>query len=245
MSYNRRSFYNMSWTDNLAINASDYTLLNVVDPRGNGQTLPVYNLAASKLGQVNELNANSTDNTRVYNGVDLSFNWRMRGGATVFGGTSTGRTLSSTCQVEDLNSLRFCNQGDYSVPFATQFKLAGTYPLPYGIRLSGNFQSQPGSERSITYQVTRTQLPSLVQASVNVRLNEPGTVYNDRVNQLDFSVSRVFRGGRFALRPELGLFNALNANPVLTQTNTFGPALGNAVTILAPRLLRLGLNLDF
>jgi hypothetical protein len=77
----------------------------------------------------------------------------------VFGGTSTGHTLSATCQVEDPNGLRFCDQGDYDVPMATQFKLAGTYPLPYGIRLSGNFQSQPGSERSITYQVTRTQLP--------------------------------------------------------------------------------------
>ena len=57
----------------------------------------------------------------------------------------------------------------------TQFKLSGTYPLIYGIRLSGSFQSSPGTERSITYQVTRTQLPTLVQTSVNVRLNEPGT----------------------------------------------------------------------
>jgi len=82
VSYNRRSFSNISWTDNLAINPTDYTLLSVADPRGNGQTLPVYNLAASKLGQVNELNANSTDNTRVYNGVDVTFNWRLRGGGT-------------------------------------------------------------------------------------------------------------------------------------------------------------------
>jgi hypothetical protein len=245
VSYNRRSFHNLSWTDNLATAHSDYTLLTTPDPRGNGEPLPVYNLAASKLGQVNELNANSTDNTRVYNGFDVTFNWRMRGGATVFGGTSTGRTLTATCQVDDPNSLRFCDQGDYDVPLITQFKLAGSYPMPYGIRFSANFQSQPGAERSITYQVTRAQLPTLTQASVNVRLNEPGTEYNDRVNQLDFIVSRVFRGGRFVLRPELGLFNALNVNPVLTQTNTWGPALGNAVTVLAPRLLRLGLNLDF
>jgi hypothetical protein len=147
--------------------------------------------------------------------------------------------------VEDPNSLRFCDLGEYDVPFATQFKLSGTYPLPYGIRLSGSFQSQPGNERSIIYQVTRTVLPTLTQASVNVRLNEPGTEFNDRVNQLDFSVSKSFRTGRLDVKPELSLFNALNAHPVLSQTNTFGPTLNNAVTILAPRLVRLGLTMRF
>ena len=42
-----------------------------------------------------------------------------------------------------------------------------------------------------------------------------------------------------SVRPELAIFNALNADPVLTQTNTFGPSLGNAITVLNPRMLRL------
>jgi hypothetical protein len=80
-----------------------------------------------------------------------------------------------------------------------------------------------------------------------VRLNEPGTEFNDRVNQLDLSVTRAFRSGRFVFRPELALFNALNANPVLQQVNTYGPALGNVTGtgVLPPRLLRIGLNMDF
>jgi len=65
------------------------------------------------------------------------------------------------------------------------------------------------------------------------------------VNQLDFSVTRTFRSGRFVFRPEMSLFNALNANAVLTQTNTYGPALGNAITVLPARLLRFGLYMDF
>ena len=36
-----------------------------------------------------------------------------------------------------------------------------------------------------------------------------------------------------------------DANPVLSQTNTFGPSLGNALTILSARLLRVGVNLEF
>ena len=37
-------------------------------------------------------------------------------------------------------------------------------------------------------------LPTLTQTSVNVRLNEPGSLYNDRVNQLDVTLSKSFRG---------------------------------------------------
>jgi hypothetical protein len=256
VSYNRRSYSNTIWTDNLAIDPSDYTLMTVPDPRGNGQTLPIYNLNRAKFGLVNELDTNAI-NTRVYNGLDVGFNWRMRAGATLYGGTSTGRVMSNTCQVEDPNyisapvpdrpasGLRFCDYGDFDVPMLTQFKLVGTYPLPFGVRLSGNLQSQPGTERVITYEVTRTLVPTLTQPRVLVRLTEPGSQYNDRVNQIDLSVSKTIRTGKTTIQPEASLFNVLNANPVVTQVNTFGPALNNAQTILAPRLLRLGLTMRF
>ena len=67
----------------------------------------------------------------------------------------------------------------------TQFKLSGTYPLPYKFRLSGLFQSLPGTQSardggnvgkdiSETYSVGRAIAPGLTQTTVNVRLNEPG-----------------------------------------------------------------------
>jgi hypothetical protein len=253
VSYNQRNFYNIIWTQNLAVPVSQYTPVTVPDPQGNGQTLPVYNVNRSVFGLVNELDTNSAVNRRVYKGVDVSVNWRLRGGAALYGGTSTGRTLTNTCDNEDPNytsaatpGLRFCDYNQFSVPLQTVFKLSGTYPLPYGIRLSGTFQHTPGAERIVTYQVTRAQLPTLVQASVLIRLNEPGTLYNDTVNQLDFSVTKNFRAGHgVEVRPDLSLFNLLNANPVLAQTNTFGPALGNAVSILPARMLRVGVDVRF
>jgi hypothetical protein len=245
VSFNRRTFHELIWTDNLAISHDDYALLSVPDPRGNGQTLPVYNLDRTKQGLVDELDTNSSDNTRAYNGFDVSFNMRTAGGGNLSGGTSTGRTTSVTCQVENPNSLRFCDDRDYDVPMRTQFKLSATYPLWYGLRLSGTFQSQPGSDRGITYQVTRTLIPTLTQTTVNVRLNDPGSEFNDRVNQLDFSLSKSFRRAGIEVRPELALFNLLNANAVLSQVNTFGPALGNVNTVLQPRLARLGLTMRF
>ena len=39
VSYNQRSFYNLIYTTNLAIPFSEYTLLTIADPRGNGQLL--------------------------------------------------------------------------------------------------------------------------------------------------------------------------------------------------------------
>ena len=253
VSYNRRSFGNLVWTNNLAIDPGDYTLITVPDPRGNGQTLSLYNASPTKFGLVNELDTNSSDNTRVYNGVDASFNLRIPGGATIFGGTSTGRTVSRTCQTEDPNylsganpGLRTCDQSAFDIPYATQFKLSGTYPLPFGIRLSGSFLSQPGTERTITYEVTRTLVPTLTQARVLIPLNDPGTEFNDRVNQLDFSASKTFTvSGGATIRPEVSLFNALNGSPVLTQNNSYGPALGTVTSVLAPRLVRLGVTMRF
>jgi hypothetical protein len=246
VSYNERSFHDLTWTDNLAIAHSDYTLVMVPDPRGNGEQLPVYNVSPAKFGLVDELDTHSLLNTRVYRGVDVTFNLRLRGGATLFGGSSTGHTTTQTCEVDDPNNLRFCNEREFDIPLRSSFKLAGNFNLPYEIRLGANFQTTPGAERSITYQVTRAQVPTLTQTSVNVTLNEPGTLYNDRVNQLDLTISRTFRvNGNVQIRPEVGVFNALNANPVLTITNTWGPALGRVNSILDPRLVRLGLTMRF
>ena len=66
-------------------------------------------------------------------------------------------------------------------------------------------------------------LPSLTQTSVNVRLNEPGGSVSERVNQIDVTLSPP-RGGSFDVRPELAIFNATNANPVLVQVDTLEPS---------------------
>ena len=245
VSYNQRSFYNIIWTQNLSVPYSQYTPVTIADPQGNGQTITVYNVNRAVFGLVNELDTNSNTNTRVYKGVDVSVSWRLPRGATLTGGTSTGRTLTNTCDVEDPNNQRYCDYNQYDVPLQTLFKLSGTYPLVYGVRLSATFQHTPGSERIITYLVTTAQVPTLVAASVNERLNIPGSTFNDTVNQLDVSITKGFRRGRYEIRPELSIFNVFNANPVLAQTNSFGPALGNAISILPQRMARVGLAVKF
>ena len=41
--------------------------------------------------------------------------------------------------------MNYCDQTNSGIPWRTQFKLAGTFPLPwYGIQVAGSFQALPG-----------------------------------------------------------------------------------------------------
>ena len=127
--------------------------------------------------------------------------------------------------------------------------------MPYGFRFSGVFQSMPGIRETrtdktdgdlvINYVINRTIVPTLSTAQVTTRLNEPGKDFLPRNNQLDLSLSRDFRSGRYSLKPEFDLFNIFNVAPVTNEVTTWGPNLGQPLTILPGRLLRLGLKLDF
>ncbi len=242
-SYNRRTFHNQVYTINLAAPVTDYTLASVPDPRGNGELLPVFNINRAVFGLVDELDTNSGNET-TFNGFDVSVTGRFAGGQ-ITAGTSTGRSRSVACDVGDPNNLRFCDDMAFEIPWRTSFKTSASYPLPAGFRVGAVFQSVAGAERALLYPVDRTILPTLVQPSVNVRLNEPGTEYEDRVYQLDVNLGKTFRVANLRVAPQVELFNIFNANPVTTQVNTYGSSLGRPLTVLAPRLVRLGVQLNF
>jgi hypothetical protein len=262
VNYYRREYHDITYTTNLAVPLSAYTLVNITDPRGNGQTLPVYNLNPANLGLVNELDTTSPNNRITYNGVDVTTSGRGRNGATLGGGISVGRTVSIQCDVEDPNALRFCDQSQYSIPRAKTLKINGSYPLPYAFRVSGVLQSANGfgpqtvnanwptpnpdnHDVYAAYIVNRGVLPTLSQSQVSVLLNPPGSTYMPRVTQLDLSVAKTVRAHGATLIPQMDIFNTLNANTVLTEITTFGPALGNPATILTGRLIRFQVRVNF
>ncbi|HUR33322.1 MAG TPA: TonB-dependent receptor [Vicinamibacterales bacterium] len=260
--YFRREYRNLAVTKSLAVPLTAYDLVNLPDPRGNGQTLPIYNLQRPFLGLVNDLDTTSATNWRHYNGVDVTMNARGRDGMSVSGGVSVGRSIANTCDVGDPNQLRFCDQTQYSIPYAKTVKLTWAYPLPWDVRFSGVFQSADGFNTSAppapllaqspdnhmrlyTYNVTRTQLPALVQSNVSVFLDEPGTVMMPRVTQLDLAFSKSVTVGKFRLTPQVDVFNATNNNAVLTLRTVYGPTLGNPSTILSGRLVRFQIKYVF
>ena len=252
----RRDYYRIIWTENLSVPVSDwataYRPVTIADPRGNGQTITIYDITQAFAGRVNELDKTSENNSRTYNGFDLTFDRRLPKGGRLFGGTSTGKVHAVTCDVTDPNQLRGC---DAEQPFVTQVKLTGTFPLPYALRFSAVFQSMPGMRETrtanndgdnvVNYIVSRTVVPNLTLAQITTRLNEPGTEFLDRNNQLDISFTRDIGVGRFVLKPQLDLFNVFNVSPVTNQVSTFGPQLGQPLTILPGRLLRVGIRMNY
>lgn len=139
-----RTFHNLPRQTNTLQSFSDYTLVNVVSPL-DGSIIPMYNVSPTAFRRVN--NVVSTDNSQKewYNGYEVSFNARLPHGATLFGGTTSERMLWTLCNEEsNPNNLLYCDARNSGIPFLTQFKLSGSYPLPYGIQVSGSFQSIPG-----------------------------------------------------------------------------------------------------
>ncbi len=139
-----REFRNLPRQTNTLQHFGDYTPVPVVSPL-DGSVITVYNISPAALTRVN--NVVFTDDTQRewYNGLELSFNARLPRGATLFGGMTAERMLWTLCNEEsNPNNLLYCDARNSNIPFRTQLKLSGSYPLPYGIQISGSFQSIPG-----------------------------------------------------------------------------------------------------
>ena len=93
-----------------------------------------------------------------------------------------------------------------------------------------------------TYELTANNA-----ANMTVNLVKPGTLYGDRINQLDLRVARTFRMGRVRTTVGLEVYNALNSSAVLSYNNTYvpqGPWL-QPLAILSPRFLKFTGEIDF
>ena len=82
---------------------------------------------------------------------------------------------------------------------------------------------------------------------MTVNLVAPGTMYGDRINQLDLRVAKTLKCGRSRTLLGVDVYNALNSSAVLTYNNAFvpgGPWL-QPLTILTPRFFKVTAELDF
>jgi hypothetical protein len=175
----------------------------------------------------------------------------------VFGSWTAERNVSVFCESDDnpngatttdlyqgrtvSEGGRFCDQRQFHMPFLHEFKLAGNYLLRYGIDVGAVLQSYPGLERVITWQPAATLFPNgqRTQAQTIV-LNEPGSLYGERWNQLDVNIRKNFRYGHGKVHTfQLDVFNVFNGNAIRTMTDTVGTSLGQVTAILPGRFPRL------
>ena len=278
--YFHRHYYNLISTDNTALDVPGaFTPVTVPNPCSTGQivcggtqppTLTIYKINPALIGKGAPLiDRNSPNNYRVYNGIEVSLLSHIKGGAQVFGGVLIARQISKLCdsadgtatitfaQASDPNYTIYCDQTQFNIPYRTQVKVGGTYPLPYGLNVSGTFQSYPGTRNygsgatNYDYLQQTFIVPAALltpgQATETVNLNMPGSLYLPRWNQLDLRFARKFelpwRRGTWQLQADI--FNALNAHPVLAVNTNYSTALGQATQALQPRILTLGAQLHF
>jgi hypothetical protein len=258
--YFRRWYGNFLATDNRLVGPADFDPFCVTAPAdarlpdgGSQQICGLYDIKPTKFGQVDDfVTFADTFGTRteVYNGVDLTFNARLPRRAFVQGGVNVGRSATDDCDVRpDSPQKLFCN---VTPKFLTDAKVAVSYPLPWWeLQLSGTFQSSPGPEITASHTVQSSEVfASLGRAlasgrTTTVPLVEPGTLYGERLNQLDLRVAKAVRLARFGVRGMVDVYNVFNSNAVLAVNNTYGPRWQQPLTILPGRFVKFGVQVDF
>src|SRR5262249_49744321 len=147
---------------------------------------------------------------------------------------------------------RWC---DAETPFLTQFKLLGSYTLPWQQgQIAATVQSIPGPVIQANYGATSPQIaPSLrpaLSSAANVTLNivEPGSMYVERMNQVDLRFAKAFNVGRLRAQGMFDLYNAFNSSGILGQNDTYGSNGASwqvPQTILGARLAKFSVQLSF
>ena len=269
--YFRRWFGNFGITDNLNIRPGDYGSFSVTAPAdarlpdGGGYTTSgFYDLNPDKVAVApNNYFTFAKEygkQTEHWNGVDVTVNWRLPSNMTLQGGVSTGRRELNTCDVVDdvpeaaVLTTPYCHQKEN---FLTDGKLVWTYTIPkVDVTVSGLFFSRPGPQLSanqvIPNAVVRESLGRDLSANapnVTVNLVQPGSMFGERRNQLDLRFTKPFTVDRVRLGASLELYNAFNANTVLTESATYRDASLSGwrvpTGIMPPRFVKLSVQMDF
>jgi hypothetical protein len=261
--YFRRWYGNFLITDNLNLAPTDFTPFSVVAPTdarlpdGGGHTVTgLYNITPTAVTRPpnNLLTFAKNYGTQVENwqGVDFNVTSRLQNGVLAQGGFSTGRTLTDSCEIraavpETTVLNPYCRVENN---YLTQVKLLGSYTVPtIDVQLSGTYQSIPGPQLVANVVYTSAQIPSLGRplagaAVVQVNVIEPGNDFGDRVNQVDFRLSKLLRFGRTKTALNVDLYNIFNDNAALTENASYA-AYRQPLLVLNPRLLKFSVNLDF
>jgi hypothetical protein len=263
--YFRTQYGNFSVTDNRSVTPDDYDHYCVPAPAneqlpggGGYQVCGLYNItqAAFSRPQDNLVRpaADFGDQQEIFNGLDVTINARLTGRGQISGGLAIGRTMFDNCEiVVDSPQQQFC-RNTTTWGGGTQFKLSAVYTLPWELRASGNYQNIPGLQTTASYVVNSALAsPSLGRplsggsnATAIIELIEPGTEYLEGRNQsLSLRISRQFRRGPMRIEPQVDLFNVFNANDVLAMTTRYGDSWRNVTGVLAPRVVKLGVQVDF
>ena len=127
-------------------------------------------------------------------------------------------------------------------------QIAGTVRSDQGDTLSANWAAP---NAVIAPSLGRNLSNNAPTATVN--LIEPGTLYGDRLNEIDLRFAKILRFGRTRTNVGLDIYNIMNSAPVLTYNQTFVlPTAANPkgswltpTSVLQPRFFKISAQFDF
>jgi hypothetical protein len=275
LSWQRRWLVNFAVTDNRARSAEDHTEFGIVAPTdarlpgGGGYTLNgFYNVTAAAAARLNDnfetQASNFADRTQATNSISMNITARPRFGLVMQGGFNSANTNSDTCalravlpETSPLGS--FCNT---STGWVTRFTALGTYTVPrLDVQVSGTMRSDQGASLAANWAAPNSATVGLNRAfagvagsTVTVNLIEPGTLYGDRVNQVDLRFAKILRFGRTRTNVGFDVYNITNGNPILAYNQAFAPNQETAPasarwlrpnSVLQPRFVKFSAQIDF
>jgi hypothetical protein len=277
-----RDAYNPTKSVNGPFTMADYSVVNVVSPL-DGSVIPAYNLNAAKRGLIDRADVNSTDRSLrsfSYTGLEFGVAARIHN-ATMFGGWTVDRTILNHCDelenwgnlsavIYDASTLNsqaaksdyhYCNQSALGIPFLHEFKLSGSYRLPWELQINAAFQSYAGPMLPTRWSIGRTTryaadcvgpcspgalvIPNMTATTYVLDLRAPGSSYYERLNQLDLGVRKMFKIRGVQYSGQMDIFNATNSSYVKSQTTTLGSSFGQVLSTLQPVTMRLALQMRF
>ena len=277
--YYRRWLQNFIVTDNIGQAASDFgkfTISAPVDarlPNGGGYAVPgpLYNVnqnVASSVTNFVTRAQNFGDWSQYSNSISVNVSARPRSGLVLQGGFNTAQTLVDLCDIHaalpELTVLGatgptnpYCST---NTGFITRFTALGAYTVPkIDVQIAGTFRSDQGDTLAANWSVPNaTIVPSLTRNLSNsaptatVNLIEPGTLYGDRVNEVDLRVAKILKFGRMRANVGIDVYNIANRAAVLTYNQAFVPVSATSAgswltpnSVLQPRFVKVSAQIDF
>ncbi len=245
---NKRLFYEY----NRAINAAtDYTPVTAQDPGPDGElgtpddggNITVYDLDADKVGVIDYYITTREGYENSYRGLEFVLRkkfadrWQLQAALT-YGRSNTKLPLSA---VNDPNNREFNDDVPEWNDAPLVVKIIGSYELPFGFTVGGFFNYRSGlpSQRYFYYR-------GLNQGGINVDTQKYGSERFPNLTIVDLRVSKIFRLNKFgSIEIMADLFNSFNRYTTLDWDEESWSGYHSIYTVLAPRILRLGLKWQF
>ncbi len=239
------------WTDNLAIDPqADYTPLTVQDPGPDGDlgtgddggNVTAYELNDEKIGVIDYYVHERPGYEESFRGIEFVLTkkyadkWQLMASLT-YGKTNVKRPLEA---VDDPNNLEFQDGVPQWNDAPLIIKVIGSVELPLGFTFGGFLNYRSG------FPTQRYFYEKLNQGWEQIETQKYGSERFPNLLIADFRLSKIFRLGEFGLIEVMAdLFNTFNSNKTLDWDEESWSGYHSIFTVLAPRILRLGVKWQF